>query len=103
MIIENDRKFFLPSDFERKYNTKFRRSRSRSYQNTFQRIFNNSIQSQDNKDSFTENDDNQSYETSISKNTKNNIITYKPQDSINDLLSYKFALNYREVVNDKYN
>jgi hypothetical protein len=98
MIKENDRKFLLPSEYENKYDTKFRRSRSKSIHNTFQRIFNLSIKNQSINNCITEYEDNELYETSLTKNTRNNIISYKPHDSINDLLSYKYAPKFRDIV-----
>ena len=89
MIRENDKKFLLPSDYERKYNINLRRERAKSHINTAQRVITHT-----NETCLTENE---LMETSPKK-SRNNYFSHKPQDSMNNIISYKYAPNFREVV-----
>ena len=92
MIKENDKKYLLPSDYENKYNIHLRRDRAKSScLNTAQRVF-----TQSNENGLLT--DNEIIETSPKK-TKSNFFSHKPQDSMSNLISYKYAPNFREIVN----
>ena len=91
MIKENDKKYLLPSDYENKYNMHSRRERAKSSLNTAQRVFTHT-----NENNLLT--DNEMIETSPKK-TNSNFFSHRPQDSMSNLISYKYAPNFREIVN----
>jgi len=91
----NDRKFFLPSDYETKYNVHLRIKRPKSNINTGQRVFTEYVLTNNNLN--TDNlMDNENTNSNFKKNTS--YFSYKPIDSICNLISYKYAPKYREQV-----
>ncbi len=92
----NDKKILLPSDYENKYNINLRGERPKSSLNTAQRVFTEYVLTNTNNyytENLTEN------ELITSNNRKNsNYSSNKPIDSINNLISYQFAGDYREQV-----
>jgi len=108
MIRENDKKYLLPSDYENKYdiNTNLRRERAKSNINTFQRIFTSNTINENLNENENENEKNNenfspkniNTNNNYNNNSRNNYFFYRPQDSMDNLISYKYALNFREVV-----
>lgn len=87
----NDKRNFLPSEYDNIYKAKIKKERPKSSINTALRVFTQFV--------LTTNDNETQYEvTHYNKKTLNSIIN-KPHDSIGNLLRYKFADNYREQVN----
>jgi hypothetical protein len=89
MIRENDKKYLLPSDYENKYDINLRRERAKSNINTFKRIF--TINQINENENYNDNDNSNT-------NSRNNYFFYRPEDSMDNLISYKYAPNFREVV-----
>lgn len=93
MIRNNDRKYFLPADFEYKYNVKMKRERAKSTLNTANRIFTQNTEANENIYS-----DNEVEEMSPKRNKSSNFFSHRPQDSMPNIISYKYAPRFRDVV-----
>lgn len=93
----NDRKFFLPTDYENKYNIHLRRERAKSNLNTAQRVFTEYVLTSGNikTDNLELNNENTNpnYKKTASNFYKGN------NDSVGNLLAYKFAPEFRDQVN----
>jgi len=92
----NDRKFLLPSEYQTKYNIHSRAERPKSSLNTAQRIFteyNTTSHNYQNTDNLMD------YEnTNFNSKKSSSYFSYKPEDSMGNLISYKYAPEYREQV-----
>jgi len=95
----NDRKFLLPADYENKYNIHLRRERPITNLNTAQRVFTEYLLTNgNNRNTFNFNFDfnnentNPNYRKTASKFYKRN------NDSVGNLLAYKYAPQFREQV-----
>ncbi len=98
----NDKKFFLPSDYENKYSVDLRSGqRAKSNLNTAQRVFTEYVLTNYNTNNTcnTNNNttENENKTTSYSKKPAN-FFFYRPNDSIGNVIGYKFAPEYREEV-----
>lgn len=87
-----DKKHFLPSDFEIKYKANFRKKRPVSSLDTAQRVV---IRSELNEtsNSYTETELEMLFGKKSSK-----FFNYRPSDSVGNVISYRYAPDYREQV-----
>lgn len=94
----NDRKFLLPADYENKYNIHLRRERPTSNLKTAERVFTEYVLTSGNNFN-TENlkYSNENSNPNFLKTTSN--FYKRNNDSVGDLLSYKYGPEFREQVN----
>lgn len=93
----NDKKFLLPSDYGMKYNVNLRGERPKSSLNTAQRVFTEYVLTNQNYNYNTEYlTDNENTHSNTKKTSS--YFSNKREDSISNLISYKFAPEYREEV-----
>lgn len=96
----NDKKFLLPSDYETKYNVHLRSERPKSSINTAQRVFTEYVLTHNNNNNNNQNTENLTDNENSNSNFKKtaSYFTYRPVDSIGNVISYNFAPEYREMV-----
>lgn len=94
----NDRKFLLPADYENKYHLHLRRERPKSTFNTAQRVFTEYVLSSVNNNNITDNFEINNENTN--PNFKKTVSSFyrKNNDSVGNLLAYKYAPEYRDQV-----
>jgi len=91
----NDKKAFLPTDYENKYQIKTRAKRPKSIISTAHRVFTEYVVTNNIYDD-SENTEYHNTQTNFKKTA--NIFSYKPIDSLSNLITYQYAPKFREQV-----